>query len=136
MFVDRLCREVNDKEMSGNSSSSSSGGAPRSAERDETGREYLSSEKWQKMGTTSSFTSRATDYFDQLTRKVTGDLEGEDLIRVLWLSATLFFVVGGYWLLRSLKDPIMSVINGVSSSFIITATLDIYPFLLTVIISL
>ena len=27
---------------------------------------------------------------------------------------TLFFVVGGYWLLRSLKDPIMSVIDGVS----------------------
>ena len=38
---------------------------------------------------------------------------GDDLIRVLWLSSTLFFVVGGYWLLRSLKDPIMSSINGV-----------------------
>ena len=85
----------------------------RSAERDEFGKEYLSSEPWQKMGTTNSFTSRATDYFDKLTRKVTGDLEGEDLLRVLWLSCTLFFVVGGYWLLRSLKDPIMSVINGV-----------------------
>ena len=96
------------------SSSSGNNSAPRSAEHDETGKEYLPSEKWQKMGTTSSFSSRATDYLDQLTRKVTGDLEGEDLIRVLWLSATLFFVVGGYWLLRSLKDPIMSVINGVS----------------------
>lgn len=90
-----------------------SGKASKSAERDEQGREYLSSEQWQKMGTNNSFTSRATSYFDKLTRKVTGDLEGEDLLRVLWLSITLFFVVGGYWLLRSLKDPIMSVINGV-----------------------
>lgn len=88
----------------------------RSAERDDGGNEYLASEPWQKMGTNNSFTSRATQYFDKLTRKVTGDLEGEDLLRVLWLSCTLFFVVGGYWLLRSLKDPIMSVINGVSSS--------------------
>lgn len=29
---------------------------------------------------------------------------------------TLFFVVGGYWLLRSLKDPIMSTIDGVHFS--------------------
>ncbi len=89
------------------------GGIGKSAERDDHGREYLSSEPWQKMGTNNSFTSRATSYFDKLTRKVTGDLEGEDLLRVMWLSITLFFVVGGYWLLRSLKDPIMSVINGV-----------------------
>jgi AAA family ATP:ADP antiporter len=50
---------------------------------------------------------------EKMANKITGDLEGEDLIRVLWLSTTLFFVVGGYWLLRSLKDPIMSVIDGV-----------------------
>jgi hypothetical protein len=30
----------------------------------------------------------------------------------------LFFVVGGYWLLRSLKDPIMSVIDGVEYAVI------------------
>lgn len=84
----------------------------KSAERNESGQEYLESQEWQKMGT-STFSSRATAYLDKLTRKVTGDLHGEDLLRVLWLSATLFFVVGGYWLLRSLKDPIMSVINGV-----------------------
>lgn len=57
--------------------------------------------------------SRVTEYLDKIGRRVTGDLEGEDLIRVLWLSSTLFFVVGGYWLLRSLKDPIMSTIDGV-----------------------
>lgn len=85
-----------------------------SAEKDGTGKEYLSSEPWQKMGT-QTVSSRATAYLDKMVRKVTGDLEGEDLIRVLWLSSTLFFIVGGYWLLRSLKDPIMSVINGVSA---------------------
>lgn len=74
----------------------------------------LRGQKWQKMGTQNSFTSRATEYFDKLTRRVTGDLEGDDLLKVMWLSGTLFFIVGGYWLLRSLKDPIMSTINGVS----------------------
>jgi AAA family ATP:ADP antiporter len=85
----------------------------KSAERNDQGEEYLESREWKKMGVTSTFSSKAIDYFDKVVRKVTGDLEGEDLLRVLWLSVTLFFVVGGYWLLRSLKDPIMSVINGV-----------------------
>lgn len=78
--------------------------------------DFLAEEKWQKMGTENSFQSRATRYFDGLRRKVTGELDGDDLLKVLWLSATLFFVVGGYWLLRSLKDPIISVIDGVSLS--------------------
>lgn len=86
----------------------------KSAEKDDFGKEYLSEEPWQKMGT-QTVSSRATAYLDKMVRKVTGDLEGEDLLRVLWLSSTLFFIVGGYWLLRSLKDPIMSVINGVSN---------------------
>jgi hypothetical protein len=83
-----------------------------SAERDSKGQEYLPSEQWQKMGT-KTVTSRATDFMDKIMRKISGDLEGDDLLKVLWLSGTLFFIVGGYWLLRSLKDPIMSVIDGV-----------------------
>ncbi len=84
-----------------------------SAERDESGQEYLSNTPWTRMNTQSTFSSRAVDYFDNLRRKVTGDLDGDELIKVIWLSGALFFVVGGYWLLRSLKDPIMSVIDGV-----------------------
>jgi AAA family ATP:ADP antiporter len=84
-----------------------------SAEIDEEGKEILSEKNWTKMGTTSSFSSKATEYFDSMVRRVTGDLEGDDFFRVLWLSSTLFFVVGGYWLLRTIKDPIMSSINGV-----------------------
>jgi ATP:ADP antiporter, AAA family len=86
----------------------------RSAERDSNGQEFLASEPWQRMTTDNTFSSRATRYFDSLRRRVTGDLDGDELLRVIWLSTTLFFVVGGYWLLRSLKDPIMSVIDGVS----------------------
>lgn len=76
--------------------------------------ERLAEEPWQRMDTGNTFSSRATRYFDSLRRRVTGDLDGDELLKVLWLSATLFFVVGGYWLLRSLKDPIISVIDGVS----------------------
>lgn len=42
-------------------------------------------------------------------------MEGDEMLKVMWLSTTLFFVVGGYWLLRSLKDPIISTIDGVES---------------------
>lgn len=84
----------------------------RSAERDSSGKEYLADEPWQKMGT-KTMAGKAGELLDKFARKVTGDLHGDDLLRVIWLSGTLFFIVGGYWLLRSLKDPIMSVIDGV-----------------------
>jgi AAA family ATP:ADP antiporter len=111
-----------------------------SAERDNSGREYLASEKWQRMDTGNSFSSRALRYFDNLRRNVTGDLDGDDLLKVLWLSATLFFVVGGYWLLRSLKDPIISVIDGVeyipsakiASLFVVFALVIVYNKLLDI----
>lgn len=111
-----------------------------SAEKDQSGREYLANEKWQRMDTNNSFSSRATRYFDDLRRKVTGDLDGDDLLKVLWLSSTLFFVVGGYWLLRSLKDPIISVIDGVeyipsakiASLFVVFALVIVYNKLLDI----
>jgi hypothetical protein len=54
----------------------------------------------------SSLRDQAKDMLDRLR-------PDEDKIRVLWLSFTLFFTVGGYWLLRSIKDPIISIIDGV-----------------------
>ena len=109
------------------------------AERDEQGREHLDSTPWQKMGT-RSFSARASAFFDSAMRRVTGDLDGDELIRVLWLSSTLFFVVGGYWLLRSLKDPIMSAINGVeyipqakiASLFVVFALVIVYNKMLDI----
>ena len=46
-----------------------------SAERDVEGREYLADETWQKMGT-KTFSSRAQEYIDKITSRVTGDLSG------------------------------------------------------------
>ena len=37
---------------------------------------------------TRTFSNRATEYMDELARRVTGDLHGEDLLRVIWLSGT------------------------------------------------
>lgn len=66
---------------------------------------------------TTSLSSRANEYFEQFSQQISNGFEGRDLLKVTWLSVTLFFIVGGYWLLRSLKDPIMSVIDGVSISY-------------------
>lgn len=113
-----------------------------SAEKDADGKEFLEDKDWTPMGVENSTSSKASEYLDKMVKKVTGGLEGEDLLRVSWLSITLFFIVGGYWLLRSLKDPIMSVITGVEyipqakilSLFIVfglviiyNKMLDIYP---------
>lgn len=62
---------------------------------------------------TETFSQRANAYLDRAVNAISGELEGEDRVRVLWLSCTLFFTVGGYWLLRSIKDPIISTIDGV-----------------------
>lgn len=113
-----------------------------SAEKDEEGNEILANEPWTKMNTSESSSSNAMAFFNKMATKATGGLEGDELIKVSWLSVTLFFIVGGYWLLRSLKDPIMSVISGVeyipqakmASLFVVfglvivyNKLLDIYP---------
>lgn len=41
-----------------------------------------------------------------------GDTPFPEIVRILHLSATLFFMIGGYWLLRSLKDPVLAAICG------------------------
>lgn len=80
------------------------------------GKDYLEEESWQKMGTKTSMVS---EFMEKLNRRMSGSIFhlDEDRIRVLWLSTTLFFTVGGYWLLRSLKDPIISIIDGVRPLF-------------------
>lgn len=78
---------------------------------DEHGDEFLPGD-WQRMNT-STFSERASQQMERMLDRVRSSMEGEDFLRVIWLSSTLFFVVGGYWLLRSLKDPIMAGISGV-----------------------
>ena len=109
------------------------------AEVDSQGREYLPSQKWQKMST-ETIRSRASDFLDRMVQKARGDMDLDDFLRVLWLSVTLFFIVGGYWLLRSLKDPIMSVIDGVeyipqakiASLFVVFGLVIVYNKLLDI----
>eukprot|EP01084_Bolivina_argentea_P110451 197218_1 len=50
---------------------------------------------------------------EEIFKKLYGDIPRTERFRVLWLAGILFFIVGGYWLLRSLKDPIVSTIVGV-----------------------
>lgn len=71
----------------------------------------LNKRGWTSMKTQTS--SALGQKVSKVLSKISGDLQGEELSRVLWLSIILFFIVGGYWLLRSLKDPVMSSINGV-----------------------
>ena len=51
-----------------------------------------------------------------LHRYLYGDkLPPSETIRTLCLSSTLFFMIGGYWLLRSLKDPVLTALCGVEA---------------------
>ena len=61
----------------------------------------------------SRMTSPLGNFLFKLFKKLYGDIAFSEVKRVLALAATLFFMIGGYWLLRSLKDPVMTSINGV-----------------------
>jgi ATP:ADP antiporter, AAA family len=61
-----------------------------------------------------------------------------EMVRTLCLATTLFFMIGGYWLLRSLKDPILTSLCGVTvipkakmlSVFVVFGVVSIYNKLL------
>jgi ATP:ADP antiporter, AAA family len=61
-----------------------------------------------------------------------------EFIRTIILASTLFFMIGGYWLLRSLKDPVITALCGVSaipkakmlSVFIVLGVVTVYNYLL------
>ncbi|CAM9616756.1 unnamed protein product [Chrysoparadoxa australica] len=86
----------------------------RSAEVDEHGREYLAKESWKSMGTEGGEETeeRGIGSWDDLLTRLYGDVPRAELLHVLWLAGTLFFIIGGYWLLRSLKDPIVVSLMG------------------------
>jgi AAA family ATP:ADP antiporter len=49
-------------------------------------------------------------------RRMYGDAwSWDDFVRTMTLSSTLFVMIGGYWLLRSLKDVVMTALCGVES---------------------
>ena len=54
--------------------------------------------------------------FQSIFRKLYGNsIPVEEIQRVMILSSVLFFMIGGYWLLRSLKDPVITALCGVEA---------------------
>ena len=70
---------------------SESGKKALGVEVDEHGEEFLKDEKWQKMGT-RTFSERAAEQVEEMVGRVRSSIEGEDFLRVLWLSSALFFL--------------------------------------------
>lgn len=78
-------------------------------------------------------------FFERLYHNLYGEsLPLSEMIRMLTLASTLFFMIGGYWLLRSLKDPVLTALCGVSvipkakmlSVFVVLGVVSIYNRLL------
>mmetsp|Transcript_2902 Transcript_2902/g.5436 ORF Transcript_2902/g.5436 Transcript_2902/m.5436 type:complete len:707 (+) Transcript_2902:117-2237(+) len=61
-----------------------------------------------------------------------------EIVRTLCLASTLFFMIGGYWLMRSLKDPVLTALCGVTaipkakmlSVFVVLVVVSVYNRLL------
>jgi len=72
-------------------------------------------------------------------RQIYGDsFPWDDFIRTMVLSSTLFVMIGGYWLLRSLKDAVLTALCGVESIpkakmlsvFVVLGVVAVYNYLL------
>lgn len=75
----------------------------------------------------------------QLHERLYGNaLPPREMLRTMCMATTLFFMIGGYWLLRSLKDPVLTALCGVAaipkakmaSVFVVLAVVSIYNRLL------
>jgi len=76
---------------------------------------------------------------NRLYRRLYGDkLPPEEMLRTLCLATTLFFMIGGYWLLRSLKDSVLMALCGYQaipkakmlSVFVVLGVVSVYNHLL------
>mmetsp|Transcript_18422 Transcript_18422/g.25311 ORF Transcript_18422/g.25311 Transcript_18422/m.25311 type:complete len:525 (+) Transcript_18422:66-1640(+) len=78
-------------------------------------KKLLDETEWKKMDINGVEASspESNSMFERLFVKLYGNIPMKERYRVGWLAATLFFIIGGYWLLRSLKDPIVATIVGV-----------------------
>lgn len=75
----------------------------------------------------------------RLYKRLYGDkLPPSEMIRTLCLAMTLFFMIGGYWLLRSLKDSVLMALCGYKaipkakmlSVFVVLGVVSVYNHLL------
>ena len=89
------------------------------AERDNQGKVHLADVPMAKMGMGGAESSEETEeddnMFEATFTRLYGKMTWEEKARLFWLAATLFFIIGGYWLLRSIKDPVIATINGVEA---------------------
>jgi AAA family ATP:ADP antiporter len=88
------------------------------AERDVQGKLHLEDVPMTKMGVGAGDTvsdDAEDNMFEATFTRLYGKMSWNEKARLFWLAATLFFIIGGYWLLRSIKDPIISTISGVES---------------------
>jgi ATP:ADP antiporter, AAA family len=88
-----------------------------SAEKDAKGKSHLAEIPMTKMGVGGETEGEDEDdnIFEATFTRLYGKMSWEEKSRLFWLAATLFFIIGGYWLLRSIKDPVISSINGVDA---------------------
>lgn len=102
---------------------------------------YSPRNPWSILNFTAHHTRRGgrsliTRVFQRLYGK---DVPMHEIRRVLCLSSTLFFMIGAYWLLRSLKDPVLTTLCGVAaipkakmlSVFVVLGVVSIYNKLLS-----
>jgi len=77
--------------------------------------------------------------FRSFYNRLYGDsLPPSEMLRTICLASTLFFMIGGYWLLRSLKDPVLTALCGVTviprakmlSLFVVLGVVSFYNHLL------
>jgi len=103
------------------------------------GEEYFDKPLPSTTTTLSRLTTKISNVWLDIHKNLYGDkLPPSELLRVLCLASTLFFVIGGYWLLRSLKDPVLTTLCGVTaipkakfmSVFVVLGVVSIYNRLL------
>lgn len=82
---------------------------------------------------------RTLRFGKKLYIRLYGDkLPPSEMLRTLCLAMTLFFMIGGYWLLRSLKDPVLAALCGydvipkakMMSVFVVLGVVSVYNRLL------
>jgi len=85
------------------------------------------------------FTGKTKRTLHKLYRRLYGDkLPPSEMLRTLCLAMTLFFMIGGYWLLRSLKDSVLMSLCGYQaipkakmlSVFVVLGVVSVYNHLL------
>ena len=95
--------------------------------------EELRGDPWKR------YTGQTKRALHRLYRRLYGDkLPPSEMLRTLCLAMTLFFMIGGYWLLRSLKDSVLMALCGYQaipkakmlSVFVVLGVVSVYNHLL------